>query len=134
MIVVDSSALIEYYRPKGDPHVRAAVAEAIASDEVAVNGIIRVEILGFAPSEVERRRLASDFEAFHSLRLGDADFDLACRLGFDTRRRGHTVPATDLIIAASALRTGAPLLHVDAHFDRIAEVSDLVVVERRTES
>lgn len=134
MIVVDSSALIEYYRPRGDPQVRETVAQAIAADEVAVNGIIRVEILGFAPSEVERRRLASDFEAFHMLPLGEPDFDLACRLGFDARRRGHTVPATDLIIAASALRSGAVLLHVDAHFDRIAEVSALAVVGRSTES
>jgi predicted nucleic acid-binding protein len=134
MIVVDSSALIEFYRPSGDPRVRDAVAAAIADDQVAVNGIIRVEILAFAAGEAERRLLAADFEAFHHLDLGLPDFDLACQLGFTLRRRGVTVPATDLIIAASALRTGAPLLHVDAHFDRIAEVSDLVVVERRTES
>jgi predicted nucleic acid-binding protein len=126
MIVVDSSALIEYYRAQGNAAVRSAVARAIAADEVAVNGIIRVEILGFAPTEAERRRLVSDFEAFHTLPLGDADFDLAAGLGFALRRRGQTVPATDLIIAASAIRAGAALLHVDAHFERIAEVSDLV--------
>jgi predicted nucleic acid-binding protein len=92
---------------------------------VAVNGIIRVEILAFAAGEAERRLLAADFEAFHHLDLGPPDFDLACQLGFDLRRRGVTVPATDLIIAASAVRAGAHLLHVDAHFDRIAEISSL---------
>jgi predicted nucleic acid-binding protein len=127
MIVVDSSALIEYYRPSGDPRVRDAVAAAIAADQVAVNGIIRVEILAFAAGEAERRLLASDFEAFHDLDLGPPDFDLACQLGFGLRRRGVTVPATALIIAASAIRAEAHLYHVDGHFDQIAKVSELAV-------
>lgn len=125
MILVDSSALIEYYRPKGDPRVREAVAAAIAADQVAVNGIVRVEVLGFAAGEHERRLLASDFAAFHMLDLGRAEFDLACRLGFELRRRGVTVPATDLIIAASAIGAGAELFHVDRHFDQIADVCEL---------
>lgn len=125
MIVVDSSALIEYYRPSGDSRVRDAVAAAIAADQLAVNGIIRVEIFAFAPGEAERRLLAADFEAFHHLDLGPRDFDLACQLGFDLRRRGVTVPATDLIIAASAIHAEAHLYHVDGHFDRVGEVSEL---------
>lgn len=125
MIVVDSSALIEYYRPSGDSRVRDAVAAAIAADQVGVNGIIRVEVLAFAAGEAERRLLAADFEAFHHLDLRPPDFDLACQLGFDLRRRGVTVPATDLIVAASAIRAEAHLYHVDGHFDHIGEVAEL---------
>lgn len=125
MILVDSSAFIEYYRPGGNPKVREAVAAAVAADQVAVNGIIRVEILGFAAGAQERNLLTSDFQAFHDLSLGRAEFELACDLGFDLRRRGYTIPATDLIIAASAVRAGSHLYHVDGHFDRIAEVADL---------
>jgi predicted nucleic acid-binding protein len=134
MIVVDSSALIEYYRPSGDSRVRDAVAAAIAADQVAVNGIIRVEILAFAAGEAERRLLAADFEAFHHLDLGPPDFELACRLGFDLRRRGITVPATDLIIAASAVRAGAHLYHLDGHFDRVGEVSELAATHLGADS
>lgn len=125
MIVVDSSALIEYYRPAGDPAVRAAVAEVIAADELAVNGIIQVEVLAFSHSDEEKRLLWSDFRAFHHLPLTRVEFDLASDLGYDLRRQGMTVPATDLIVAASAIGTSAPLYHLDDHFDRIAVVSDL---------
>ena len=125
MIVVDTSALIEYYRPSGDPRVREAVAEVVAADRLAINGIIQVEILAFAHSEEERRALVSDFRAFHRLSLEDRHFDLASDLGFQLRQRGTTVPATDLIVAASAIRATAPLYHLDGHFDRIAETSDL---------
>lgn len=46
-------------------------------------------------------------------------------IGFDLRRLGRTVPATDLIIAACAIRAQAELLHVDDHFEEIAKVSAL---------
>jgi len=125
VILLDSSALIEYYRPSGDPAVRSVVAAAIAADLAAVNGIVQVEILAFAAGEEERRLLASDFQAFHHLDLGPEQFNLACDLGFTLRRGGVTVPATDLIVAASAISSQAELYHVDGHFDRIAEISDL---------
>jgi predicted nucleic acid-binding protein len=120
MIVVDSSAFIEFYRPAGNPLVQRAVAEAITGDRVAVNGIIQVEIVSFAPTKADLRRLAGDFQAFRWLELGAGDFELAQDLGFKLRKEGITVPATDLIIAASTLRAGATLYHLDAHFDQIA--------------
>ncbi|MFP3939016.1 MAG: PIN domain-containing protein [Thermoanaerobaculia bacterium] len=125
MILLDTSALIEYYRPQGDPEVRAAVAEVIAADRAAVNGVVQVELLAFARGDEERKTLTSDFKAFHFLDLGREQFDRACNLGFTLRRDGITIPATDLIIAASAITAGAELLHGDGHFDRIAEVSEL---------
>jgi len=50
---------------------------------------------------------------------------LAASIGFDLRRRGCTVPATDLIVTACAIRARAELLQVDDHFDEIAGVSAL---------
>ncbi len=125
MILVDSSAFIEYYRPAGQPEARRKVAQAIAADQVAVNGLIRVEILAFAPNEFELRKLAADFDAFHLLDLETKDFELAVELGFRLRRRAITVPTTDLIIAASAIRAGATLYHLDSHFNQVVEVATL---------
>ena len=125
MIVLDTSVLIEYYRPSGDSRIRAAVLEAMSAGDIAVNGIIQVELLGFAAGEEERRTLVSDLQAFHFLELGREPFDLACDLGFTLRRGGLTIPATDLVIAASAINAQAELFHADGHFDRIAEVSEL---------
>ena len=69
MILVDSSALIEFYRPKGLPNVRAAVAEAIDADLVAVNGVIQVEILAFSSPRTSFTELLEDFKVFHWLDL-----------------------------------------------------------------
>lgn len=126
MIVVDSSALIEYYRPSGNEDVRKIVAQAIKDDQVAVNGIIQVEILAFASGKKEFQKLSSDFKAFHWLSLEKADFDLSSELGLTLRKKGITTPPTDLIIATSTIRAAAVLYHLDSHFDMIAEYSNLV--------
>jgi predicted nucleic acid-binding protein len=41
-------------------------------------------------------------------------------MGFSLRRKAITIPATDLIIAASAIRAGAVLYHVDGHYDMLS--------------
>jgi predicted nucleic acid-binding protein len=120
MILVDSSALVEYYRPKGIPSVQAAVTEAIEADAAAVNGIIQVEVLAFASARASFDELLHDFEVFHRIALQEVDFDRATEMGFSLRRRAVTIPATDLIIAASALRSDAVLYHVDGHYDTLS--------------
>ena len=132
MIVVDSSAFIEYYRPSGNPEVRKLIAQEIANDLVAVNGIIRVELGAFAASQKEFDRLTADFSAFHWLELEQEDFLMASQLGFNLRRIGLTVPPTDLIIAASTIRADATLYHLDAHFEDIARHSNLSTVDLRS--
>ena len=125
MILVDSSAWIEYYRSSGRPGVRRAVAAAIEADQAAVNGIIHVEIVTFAPNQKAFQKLSSDFRAFHWLELDRKDFEQALELGVSLRNHGLTIPPTDLIIATSAIRAGAELYHLDAHFDQVSLQSDL---------
>jgi predicted nucleic acid-binding protein len=125
VILLDSSALIEFYRPEGDAEVRARVAEVIAADRAATNGVVQVEVISFARGPRVVRTLEADFRAFHWLELTRAVFDRACSCGSELRAGGVTVPATDLIIAASAIENGATLYHLDRHFDAITELGAL---------
>ncbi len=129
MILADSSALIAYYRVDGLPKAQAAVARAIAADELAVNGIVQAEIVSHAATRQEFRKLRADFLAFHWLPLERATFDRASELGFALRRAGVTVPSTDLIIAACAMDAGATLYHLDRHFEQVARHSELDAVD-----
>ena len=57
-------------------------------------------------------------------------FDLALRLQRDLAHHHgmwHRTPLPDLLIATAALHHGLGVVHVDADFDRIAEVRPLVV-------
>lgn len=134
MILVDSSAWIEFYRSSGDAGVAGAVARAIEEDAVCTNGIIQAEIVSFAPDRKSFQQLTADFRAFHWFELERKDFDLAANMGFDLRRRGLTVPATDLIIAACAIRARAKLYHLDFHFDQMAKHTRLVAANLKKSS
>ena len=125
MIVVDSSAFIEFYRPNGRPEVRETVAEWLAADKVAVNGIIQTEVVSFAKGIAAYEKLRDDFKAFHWLDLTRRIFDRAAEMGYELRTSGVTVPATDLIIASSSMAIDAELYHLDRHFELIAKHFEL---------
>ena len=46
---------------------------------------------------------------------------------YDLKIKGVNVPYTDILIAASAIKEKAVLLHADSHFDTIAKHSELKV-------
>lgn len=119
MILIDSSAWIEYYKPGGDKTIKDQVYKAIQNDEAAINGLIRVETAGFA-RDTERPLILSDFSAFHNLQLSDPVFEKAVTICSTLRKTGITIPTIDAIIAASALEAGAALVHRDNHFIEIS--------------
>lgn len=125
MFLVDSSIFIEYYRLKGSPVIRAALESAIDADLVAVNGLIQVEVLGYVSAQANFPILLQDFKDFYWFDLQEIDFDCATEIGHFLRRKAITIPATDLIIAASAMRADAAVLHTDGHFDMMARYFNL---------
>ncbi len=119
--LVDSSVWLEVLPPGGSASsLRARIDSLLAADAVATTGMVRLELLGGARTEAEYRRLTELLSALHFLPLPEEGWDEAAHLGFELRRRGITVPFTDLLIAAVALRGGVVLLHRDHHFDLIA--------------
>ena len=126
MILVDSSAWIEYYRRGGSRKVRDAVFSAIRDNRAATNGVILVEVVAYAARDADSANVRSDLSGCHWLELATPVFELAVAMGRTLRTRGITVPATDLIIAASARLAGADLLHLDAHYELIAQHQPLV--------
>jgi len=127
MIVIDSSAWIEYYRPEGNTRISDLVEDALRRDVAAVNGIIIVEIAGFA-KENERSSIESDFSGLHTLELTSEIFHDAVSICGKLRDAGVTIPATDAIIAATALSAGASLIHRDGHFEDITRFFPLLTM------
>ena len=80
-----------------------------------------------AGSEREAALVERHLRAFPILRLEKLDdFVLAAALHRAARRAGVTIRKTfDCLIAAPCVRTGAPLLHSDSDFDRLATCTPL---------
>ena len=128
MKLIDISAWIEYYRKDGNKDYKAFISDAIRNNDAAINGIIQLEILVFTKTQSEYNDILSDFSAFHNLELDNSVFQKASEIGFDLRRKGITIPASDLIIAASAIITDSKLIYFDKHYTFIAEYYPLKLI------
>jgi predicted nucleic acid-binding protein len=127
VIVVDTSVWIDVLAGRRTRQARRCVELIERGDPVALTDVIFTEILQGLRSDEEAETVERHLRAFPVLRLeGLDDFALAAGLYRTARQGGVTIRNTlDCLIAAPCVRTGAPLLHADADFDRLASCSSL---------
>ena len=127
MIAVDSSVWIDFYRGTSTAQVHRLSEHLEAGELTAITDVVYMELLRGVrtDSDVARMKLRLDQTTILQVR-GLDDFEFAAELFRRARREGHTIrQASDCLIAAVCIREHVPLLHDDADFDRIADVSDL---------
>jgi hypothetical protein len=127
VIVVDTSVWIDVLNDTPSPQATQCVQLIEAGQPVALTDVILTEILQGLRSDREATRVERHLRAFPILRLAELDdFVLAAGLYRAARRAGVTIRKTvDCLIAAPCVRTGVPLLHADADFDRLAACTPL---------
>ena len=92
-------------------------------DELCLCAVTRLELLYSARSPADYEQLESDIAEFRDLRMNAETFDVALGAQRDlAARTHHRVAIPDLLIAACAQQHGADVLHVDRHFEALAEV------------
>lgn len=129
MILVDTSAWVEYDRATGSD-VDRRLTELIATDgPVAVTEPVIMEVLAGARTDTREADLRRLLLRFTFLPVDSAaDFEAAARIYRRCRRVGVTPRGlTDCLIAAVAWRRGASLLANDADLDRVAGVVGIAV-------
>src|SRR5581483_11769134 len=127
VIVVDSSAWVEFLRKTGSPaHRRLHALLEQRREEIAVTEIVIAELLAGA-SAAAAQQLRHRLVTFPVLRLrGQLDFELAAGLYRICRERGEAVRhLTDCLVAVPAIRAGATLLQSDRDFEKLARHTPL---------
>lgn len=126
MILVDTSAWVEFLRDTGSP-VCIRVDELLA-DGMATCHPIRMEVLAGARDERHLHNLRGLLARASLLPTLPLDYEEGAGLYRSCRRTGETVrKLIDCLIAAQAIRARVPLLHADADFDVLARHSDLLI-------
>lgn len=122
--VWDTSALIQAAR---DPAVGAQLAEAIASDDVAITEAILLEYLNGARDLAEYDRFDGALRAARVLATTEGDWGRALEVHRSLAQSGaghqRSVRLIDLIIAAVAERNGLPVTHLDRDYERISKLT-----------
>jgi len=118
--LVDTSVLTRL----GEPTVRAALESLAAVGRVGRSGISDLEVGYSARSAREWDDLQTALSAFELVETESRHMKRARqvqRMLAGRSQRGRKVP--DLLVAATAEEAGLIVLHYDADFDRIAEVT-----------
>ena len=124
MILIDTSAWIEFLRGTGSP-VCDRVEELLGED-IATCDPIRMEILAGARDGQHLTALRGLLARTVALPVGPTQYELAATLFRACRARGETVPKlVDCLIAAVALGADVPILQADRDFERLAACTAL---------
>ena len=128
MILIDTSAWIEYFRATGSPaavEVRRLLTDH--ADRVVMCEPIAMEVLAGALDDRKYAVLEELVNGLPSLAIDTTvDFRAAAAIYRAARRGGRTVRSlNDCLIAALAIRHGARVIHRDADYDVIAAITTL---------
>ena len=122
MVLIDTSAWIEFFRRKGSLEFKSRVADLIAARSAAYTCPVRFELfLGARPNEIQP--LEQGFGFSTRIAATEQHWDKAAQSAAALRAKGLNFPALDLLIATVAHSENLPLLAKDAHFEMIRESS-----------
>ena len=120
--LADKSALT---RRETRPEVREVLEPLLISGEIATCGIVDLELLYSARDRPTYRALVEALRGMPRVAVEDAVVSRALEVQamLAERSQHRAVPLPDLLVAACAERAGLTVLHYDADFDRIAELT-----------
>jgi predicted nucleic acid-binding protein len=126
MILIDTSAWVEFLRDTGSP--ACVRVDGLLAEEIAACHPIRMELLAGARDEGHLRDLRGLLARATTLETLPTDYEEAAGLYRLCRREGETVRTLiDCLIAAHAIRVDIPLLHADTDFDVLARHTRLTI-------
>ena len=126
MILIDTSAWVEFLRDTGSPICQRV--DDLLAVEIATCDVVRMEVLAGARNEQHLQQLRRLLARASTLPTESVDYDAAAALYRTCRHRGHTVcELIDCLIAAVAIRGDVPILHKDADFDILRQHTALLV-------
>jgi predicted nucleic acid-binding protein len=100
-----------------------ATPEALELGEICVCAVVRLEMLYSARSPHEYSVIEDNLSVFRELRIDAETILTAVAAHRELGQKGrHRLPIPDLLIAACAQQHQAAVLHIDRHYDVLAEV------------
>lgn len=117
--LVDTSVWVEFLRGK-KTIIKKRLENLLDENRAVVSGIILAELLTGVSNEKEQRFLEECFLGLPYLEATREIFTAAGKMGATLRKKGITMPISDLLIAALAKTHALTVLTLDNHFQTLA--------------
>jgi len=121
-VLVDTSIWIEYFN-KPDSNVGKSLENLLKKGRVYIAGIILTELLQGAKIEREFESIQESMLALPFLETTLNTWIQSGRISFALRKKGITIPITDLVIASLSLENNCKIFTLDLHFDKIPNIN-----------
>ena len=127
MILIDTSAFIEFLNKTGSPFDREIESLISSNEDTAIADIVLTEVLQGIREDKDYLEVKQSLLSFSIYSLKSVDsFVAAADLYRKCRKKGHTIRNTvDLLIAQIAIENDLILLHNDRDFDTLADICKL---------
>jgi len=119
MILLDTSALIEALREKGQGDIRARVGSALRSGEAVICEPVLLELYQGARGAKEIQMVKEYENVLTQLKCTDQVWKTSFSHAQKLRKKGVTVPNIDILIYSISRFYRADLLSCDGHFTKI---------------
>jgi len=116
---IDTSVWIPYFRDGGAEY-GDFIDALIDENRVHINGIVLAELLTGARSPAEIDRLSLALAGLKLVPSGWDSFQSAGSNGWALKRKGISVPLSDVIISSDCIDHGLVLVESDKHYAAIA--------------
>lgn len=116
-IIADTSVWIGYF--KNDPELVNFIEKNLLADNICITGVIISELIQGIRSENERKVIRDNIDAVTYIDLKYRDWIKIGELSRDLRKKGITLPLTDISIAYAAIENKHVLATLDSHFELV---------------
>jgi len=121
MVIADTSVWIPFFNRPDSPE-KVALDLLIDADEVVLVGVTLAELLQGCRISSERDSLCDALLALPYYEVTQSTWSQTGDLSAQLLRRGVTLPLSDLIIAALAIKHNCHVYSLDTHFKKIPGV------------
>lgn len=118
MVIADTSVWIPFFNRPESPE-KWAIDALIDADRLILVGVVLAELLQGCRTPKEANVILTKLTGLRFLETSFSSWKRTGELAFSLRRKGITLPLSDLIIAAIALEHSCQVFTLDPHFKKI---------------
>ena len=119
-VIIDSSIWIEFFNK--DTEIARKAARFVEDGRAAIAGPILYEVLQGTRSKDEQEVVLSALLGVTMVEINTQIWIKAAEISSALRKRGITIPMSDIVIAAAAIEHGYSVFTSDAHFKKVPGV------------
>lgn len=119
-ILADTCIWIEYFRTTSP--ISDELRKLIREDNIVTTGLVILELFQGIKTPESKELIKDTILALPFLEATRDSWIIAGEIGYTLRRKGLTLPATDLLLAAVAKINDCSIFTTDAHFKVIPDI------------